>query len=70
MFTVFVIKQNPGTVYITTPDYFSQFLRDMQVTQEDVIWNNVSLESLIMLKDRQSNYLVLNSMTQPNKLPN
>jgi len=59
MLVVFVIKQNPGTIYITTPDYFSRFLQDMQVTQDDVIWRNVSMESLIMLKDNQSNYLVL-----------
>jgi len=59
MFTVFVIKQNPGTVYITTPDYFSKFLQDMQVSQEDVLWYNLSFESLIMLKDNQSNYIVL-----------
>jgi len=59
MFTVFVIKQNPGTIYITTPDYFSRFLQDMQVTQDDVIWHNVSMESLAMLWDKQSNYIVL-----------
>ena len=59
MFTVFVIKQNPGTVYITTPDYFSKFLQDMQVTQEDVMWYNLSMESLIMLKDNQANFCVL-----------
>ena len=59
MFTVFVIKENPLTVYITTPDYFSQLLRDMRVEQEDVSWHNVSMESLILVKDRQSNYLVL-----------
>lgn len=59
MFVVFVIKENPLTVYITTPDYFSRFLRELQVAQEDVVWNNVSMESLIMLKDKQSNYLCL-----------
>lgn len=59
MFTIFVIKQNQGTIYITTPDYFSKFLFDMQVTQEDVIWKNVSMESLTMLWDGHSDYLVL-----------
>lgn len=59
MFTVFVIKQNQGTIYITTPEYFSKFLQDMQVTQDDVIWHNVSMESLAMLWDKQSNYIVL-----------
>lgn len=59
MFTVFVIKQNQGTIYITTPDYFSKFLHDMQVMPDDVIWHNVSMESLIMLLNNQSNYLVL-----------
>lgn len=59
MFVVFVIKENPGTIYVTTPDYFSRFLQDMEVTQEDVIWKNLSLESLLFLKDGQGNYLVL-----------
>lgn len=61
MFVVFVIKQNQGTIYITTPDYFSKFLQDMQVTQEEVIWANVSMESLILLKDGQCNYIVKKS---------
>ena len=59
MFVVFVIKKNLGTIYITTPDYFSKFLQDMQVTQEDVIWHNFSMESLILLKDKKANYMTL-----------
>jgi len=59
MFVVFVIKQNPETIYITTPDYFSKFLGDMQVIQDEVIWHNVSMSSLEKLWDKQSNYLVL-----------
>lgn len=59
MFTVFVIEQNRGTVYLTTPDYFSRCLQELQVKQDEVIWNNVSLEALIMLKDKQCKFMVL-----------
>jgi len=59
MFVVFVIKKNPLTVYITTPDYFSQCLQKLQVRQDEVIWNNVSLESLIMLNDKRCKFRVL-----------
>ena len=69
MFIVFVIKKDPLTVYITTSDYFSRFLQELQVNPEDIVWNNVSMESLIELRDKQSNYLCLDSMTQPNDLP-
>jgi len=59
MFTVFIIKQNQRTIYITTPDYFSRVLQGMQIMQDDVIWHNVSMESLIRLKDKQSRCIVL-----------
>jgi len=59
MFTVFVLKQNPRGIFITTPDKFSRCLALLKVMQEDVYWNNVSLESLMLLKDGQKDYIVL-----------
>ena len=59
MFTVFVLKQNPRAIFVTTPDKFSRCLALLKVMQEDVYWNNVSLESLMLLKDGQKDYIVL-----------
>lgn len=59
MLVVFVIRKNPLAVYVTTPDYFSWCLQELQVKQDEVIWHNVSMESLIMLKDKQCKFMVL-----------
>ena len=65
MFIVFVVRVNPETVYITTKEHFGQLRQELQVTLTDIVWNKVTLESLIMLKDKQSNFLCLTAMTQP-----
>jgi len=59
MFTVFVLKQNPRAIFVTTPDKFSRCLVLLKVMQDDVYWKNVSLESLMLLKDNQKDYIVL-----------
>ncbi len=59
MFTVFVLKQNPRAIFITTPEKFSRCLNLLKVRQEDVFWNNVSMESLLLLRDSVKDYIVL-----------
>lgn len=52
MFTVFIEKKYPKQIYFTTPDNFSKALLEVRLKQDEVLWENVSMEALILLKDR------------------
>ena len=57
MLVVFIIDNDIRRVYITTPDKYSQALVALGVDPDRVTFQNITLESIMLLSEGQGGYL-------------
>ena len=60
MLVIFVARDRPFKVYITTPDEYSRVLNAEGIDPDLAAFQNITLERLILVSDRVSDYVVLN----------
>jgi len=54
---LFVIDNDFGHLYFTTPDKYSQVLRSLGIRSERVKFKTIPLESLLLMLDGQTTYI-------------
>lgn len=59
MFKVFVIKRVPEQVYICKTERYEQTLKSRGLHKEDVMSQELSFESLLLLTEGKSNVVML-----------
>ena len=59
MFTVFVINENPDNIYFVNTDDLGKVLLDRDLDGSDIKYQELSLEQLVRLKDREYKVFIL-----------
>lgn len=58
MLTVFRQLNDPDHIYFTTPGYFEQVLQNRGLSKDDVLSQEVSLETMMLLADNKSKVFI------------